>query len=286
MALIGRLFQRQRAIAIGVVATGNGLGTLALVPLAERIINERGWRDAYVALAVLGAIAVALAVVLVCSPPSTTPPPPIRKHLQWAFRLTSFRSLFSSGLLMSIGLYVALGFIVPFAKDDGVASATAARLVGLVGLSSIVGRLGFTALSGRLSAVQLYRISLALQPIAYVLWLVSNGSLALLVTFCVLLGTSYGGFVALGPEVLVHLFGVNGLGALMGATFLAFGIGGLVGPPAAGWLADTSDGHTVPIVTVIVVLIAAVASTAPLRNDPVSGSTSDGADTTTPSVAR
>jgi predicted MFS family arabinose efflux permease len=266
MAAIGRLFDRRRALAIGIVATGNGLGTLLLVPLAEYVIDRHGWRDAYVVLAALGAAAVALGVALVRDPPTGGPAPRAAEHLRWAAGLRSFRALFASGLLMSIGLYVALGFIVPFAKDDGVASSTAARLVGIVGLSSIAGRLGFTALSGRLDPVQLYRLSLAVQPVAYVLWLVADGRLAVLVVFCVLLGATYGGFVALGPEVVVHLYGLRGLGALMGALFLSFGLGGLVGPPMAGWLADVTDGHTVPIVAVIVAVALAVALSAAIAD--------------------
>ena len=33
---------RRRALALGVLATGNGLGTLILVPFAERLITEHG----------------------------------------------------------------------------------------------------------------------------------------------------------------------------------------------------------------------------------------------------
>ena len=49
-----------------------------------------------------------------------------------------------------------------------------------------------------------------------------------------LLGVGYGGFVALGPEVALGYFGVTGLGGVMGLMFLAFGLGGLIGPPFAG----------------------------------------------------
>ena len=56
------------------------------------------------------------------------------------------------------------------------------------------------------------------------LWLVAGGSYPLLVVFAVLLGVSYGGFVALGPEVALGYFGVVGLGGVMGLVFLAFGL--------------------------------------------------------------
>jgi MFS family permease len=72
------------------------------------------------------------------------------------------------------------------------------------------------------------------------------------VAFAVLLGVGYGGFVALGPEVALGYFGVVGLGGVMGLVFLAFGLGGLVGPPPGGLLADVTDGSAIPITPVTV----------------------------------
>ena len=69
----------------------------------------------------------------------------------------------------------------------------------------------------------------------------------MLVAFAVTMGIAYGGFVALGPEVAAVLFGVVGLGSIIGMQFLGAGLGGLLGPTSAGFLADASDGQTVPI---------------------------------------
>jgi OFA family oxalate/formate antiporter-like MFS transporter len=80
-----------------------------------------------------------------------------------------------------------------------------------------------------------------------------------------LLGVSYGGFVALGPEVALGYFGVSGLGGVMGLVFLAFGLGGLIGPPLGGLLADVTDGSTVPITFALVTAVAAFGCSLTLR---------------------
>jgi len=146
-----------------------------------------------------------------------------------------------------VALYVAFGFVVDFATEEGIESGSAALLVGMIGASSVVGRLGLTTLSGRVPAVRLLQGCLAVQPVAFAVWLVADDSYPLLVTFALMLGVGYGGFVALGPEVALGYFGVVGLGGVIGLLFLAFGLGGLVGPPFGGWLADASDGSTIPI---------------------------------------
>jgi predicted MFS family arabinose efflux permease len=265
-AIVGALFQRHRALALGVMATGNGLGTLILVPVAERLIEAHGWRSAYLWLAGIGAVAFTLAAIVVVTPPRA-PSPPGRELRGRLMRTANFRALFSSGFLMSVGLFVAFAFLVPFARDSGVSSAAAARLVGLIGLASIIGRLGTTGLVRRLGPVRLYQLTLALQPVAYLVWLVADGDIALLVLFVVILGVAYGGFVALGPEVAVHLFGVGGIGSVIGLLFLSSGLGGLVGPPAAGWLSDRSNGRSVPIVAVIVVVVVAAVLASRLRDE-------------------
>ncbi len=272
-ALIGQMFLARRTLALGIVATGNGLGTLILTPLADRLIDGNGWRSAYLTLAAIGAVAVAGSLIAVwitveaTETPPATPPPGDGRSSKYSFvRLPSFRPLFLSSVLMSIGLFVAFAFVIPFAKDDGVGASAASRLVAIIGLSSIVGRLALTNLASRFGAIRVYQFALLVQPLAYTVWLVAGGNYPLLVSFAVILGVAYGGFVAIAPEVAITTLGLPDLGRKMGILFLSFGIGGLIGPPAAGFLADSTDGRVLPIALVIVILLAALAVTRPLTD--------------------
>lgn len=252
----GGWFAKRRALAMGVVATGNGLGTLILVPLAEKLIDTNGWRDAYVTLAIIDLVLLTIAACIVLAPPSMPPPPAIARMKEVA-ATTAFRRLFLTGLLFSVSLFIAFGFIVDFATDEGISASRASLLIGITGASSVVGRLTLAGLSGRFSSTRLLQGCLAAQPVAFALWLVAGGTYPLLICFAVLLGVAYGGFVALGPEVSAALFGVVGLGSVMGLQFLGAGLGGLFGPPLAGWLADASDGRTAPIVLALSVSVVA-----------------------------
>ena len=243
----GGWFSRHRALAMGLVASGNGLGTLLLVPFAESLIDAHGWRSAYLRLAAVDAALFAVAAVLIARPPGLDAPPPAIAHMKAIMRIDAFRVLFVTGLLFAVSLFIAFAFVVDFATEEGIASDRAALLVGIIGATSIIGRLGITALSGRFASVRLWQGCLAAQPFAFLLWLVSDGSYPLLVAFAVTMGIAYGGFVALGPEVVAVLFGTVGLGGSIGLTFLGAGLGGLVGPTAAGFLSDASDGQVVPI---------------------------------------
>lgn len=244
----GGWFSRHRALAMGLVASGNGLGTLVLVPFAESLIDGNGWRSAYLRLALVDVVLFAFAAVMIARPPVAAAPPPAISHMRAIARVDAFKIMFVTGLLFSMSLFVAFAFVVDFATDEGISSRRAALLVGIIGATSIIGRLGITALSGRLPAVRLLQACLAAQPVAFLLWLLSDGSYPVLVAFAVTMGIAYGGFVALGPEVTAVLFGVVGLGGTIGLQFLGAGLGGLLGPTTAGFLSDLSDGQVVPIV--------------------------------------
>ena len=266
-ALVGSLFTVRRGLALGVVATGNGLGTLILSPLSERLIDDGGWRSGYRTLAVVAAVIFVAAVPAVrvrahVDDPVTSIADPVPPSS--FLRSPAFASLFASGTLTSVGIFVAFAFVVPFATDEGISSAGASRLVAVIGLTSILGRLGLTGVTDRHGSVRMYQLALAIQPVAFVVWLVAGGTYPLLVLFAVILGVSYGGFVAVGPAVVIDVFGLEHLGRKMGMVFAGFGIGGLIGPTTAGYVADATSGRSAPILLVLAILLVALLATIPL----------------------
>jgi MFS family permease len=265
---VGGWFVTHRALALGITATGSGVGTLVISPAAEALISRQGWRDAYLILSGVALVALLTAAVAVAAPPIARPARGDGR-LRLVAGTGTFQALFWSGLAMSLGLYVAFGFIVPFAEDDGVSSQGAALLVGLVGAASIVGRLAMTGAVRRYGPVRLLQGCLAVTPLAYLVWMVAGGRYGLLVAFALVLGVAYGGYVALGPEVIAHHFGVVGMGGSLGLLYLGAGLGGLVGPPFAGWLADASGGHALPIATAVAATVLAAVISVRVPRDPV-----------------
>ena len=103
---------------------------------------------------------------------------------------------------------------------------------------------------------------------SFLVWLVAGSSYALLVLFVLVLGVGYGGFVALSPIVISDRMGVAGLGSILGVLYTAPGLGGLLGPPAAGWLIDRTDSYRWAIIGC---LVCAALSVVLLSGLPVDG---------------
>ena len=111
-------FDKYRGISQGIVASGSGLGTLVLLPSAERLIEQYGWRDTYVILAVVCGVTFAVCGFFMARPP-IEPAPVASAHLKQVLGTTAFRRLAGCAALQSGAMLSAFAFIVPFSTDQG-----------------------------------------------------------------------------------------------------------------------------------------------------------------------
>ncbi|MFT7647265.1 MAG: MFS family permease [Candidatus Poriferisodalaceae bacterium] len=273
-ATVAGWFEKHRALAQGVTAAGNGIGTMLLVPLAKTWINSYGWRTAYRLLAVVCAVSFSIGAVLIVRSPV---PPSFDgvARLKAASRSGSFRTMAAAGTLMSMALIPAFVFIIPFAEENGFSSAKAASIVMIVGGSSVLGRVALTRLSSTFGSVQVAQACVIAQPVAYVIWLLGRQNYPALVLFAVLLGIAYGGHVALLGEVTAVIYGVAGLGAVLGGVYFFAGLGSLIGPPTAGFLADNTS-QPIAISSVLVISVIGSAIFMRLKPTPITLDVSEG----------
>ena len=177
----GAWFEKHRTLALGINTVGIGLGTLILVPFAEWLIRTAGWRSAFELMGIGSAIVYAVVALLSFRPP--TPPASVSVSIsaaRRAIRKSEFWRLYAAGFLMSVALFIPFVFLVQYAKEQGIASSTAAFLITSLGLGSVLGRLGLGVLGMRLGVLPLIIMCFGIQPIAYVLWLLSGSNYLLL----------------------------------------------------------------------------------------------------------
>jgi MFS family permease len=249
-------FERQRALAVGVAVSGIGIGTLIGPPLTTALIEAHGWRTTYRLCAVAALVGLTVAATLVRPAPAAAGAAPL--DLRATFASPVFRSLYVSGLMMTLALFVPFVFLKPYAEEHGISPAAAATLISFLGIGSLGGRLVLGAFVNRVGLLRLYQACFAVLGASFLIWLGGGSSYVALAVFAFVLGTSYGGYVALSPAAAAELFGLSGLGAVLGALYTAGGIGGLIGPPAAGWLIDTTDDYTASIVLALVLGLISV----------------------------
>ena len=159
---------------------------------------------------------------------------------------------------MSASLFTPFVFIKSYATERGIDDGPATALVGIIGAASVAGRLGLGGLAARLGATRLTQLSFVVLTLSFLIWLAAGSSYAMLVVFAVVMGVSYGGFIALTPAVAAGLFGTVGLGAVLGALYTAAAVGGLVGPPVIGAVIDGVSYGAGIVVAMVVTAVATV----------------------------
>ncbi len=262
VAMVGGWFDRLRTTALGVAVAGIGAGTLVGSPLAAALIDRHGWRTTYVLMAVGGgSLMVLAALVATPGPAAVTSPKP--RALGELLRIDAFRTLYLATALTTFGLFVPFVFIARYAEEQGISDVAAASLVGIIGGASVIGRLGLGALAGRLGTLRLYLASFITMAASHLLWLGASASFPVLAVYAAVLGLGYGGFIALSPAVVAEIFGLDGLGGVIGTLYTAAAIGSLAGPPVAGVLFDTF-GSTTAIVFALALSTGGAIVLAPL----------------------
>lgn len=265
VASVGGWFLERRTLALGLAVAGIGFGTLVLVPVIERVIDAYGWRDAYRFFAVVAAVLLAIAAIGAHRPPgSAVTPRPIREVIGGR---SDFWFLYASSLFLSACLFTSFVYMADYVDTTGT-EGSAAVLLGIIGMASILGRLGFGALGAKFGILTLFKLSCLGLGLSYLLWIIADTNYLLLVVFAFVLGIGYGGLIALSPAVVAQLFGTVGMGGVLGALYTANGFGGLIGPPLMGRIIDSS-GHTAAQWTAVVFGLIGTSLLLRLKPEPV-----------------
>jgi OFA family oxalate/formate antiporter-like MFS transporter len=260
LGAVQRWFARRRGFASGLAVSGIGVGTLVMPPLAAFLIDHLGWREAYLVLGGLAAVAGAgMALLIENDPrdrglgpdgdalhPGAPAARPAGASVSEAIRSPRFVRLYVACLICSFGLFVPFVHLVPYAMDHGASQSSAILLLGVIGVGSTAGRFflgGLADRMGRRASLLAMFVGMAL---ALVVWAVST-SLWPLAAFAFAYGVFYGGWVAVLPAVVMDDFGGRNVSGIIGILYSSVAFGTLIGPSAAGFAFDMSHSYIVPI---------------------------------------
>ena len=260
---VQKWFGRRRGLASGIAVSGIGAGTLAVPPFAALMIAELDWRPALLLIGGIVVVAGGASGLLVRNPQlsSSISPTPHQNgvSLSFAVRSRPFLLLFLGFLLASFGQFTPIAHIVPYAEDRGIYPQAAATLLSLLGLGSAVGRFAIGAAADRIGRWRGLGLSFGGVGIACLLWLVGDGMVVLAI-FAVLVGTFWGGSVALAPSVMADYFGTRAVSGIIGVLYAGVGFGALVGPIIAGLVFDLWQSYLIAILYSIVAPLLAAAA--------------------------
>jgi MFS family permease len=234
VSVAGTRFDDRRGLALGVVVGAYAAGPILVGPLGTLAIEAVGWRPTVAVLAVLIAGATAAAARWLPSEPArrgrSTPSAAARGR-----RTTGLWSLWAVFLLSTAPGLLAFSYTTDIALERGLSTGAAGAVVGLLAAGNLVGRLVAGPLSDRWGTVATIAVTLlALAAAVAALGWLSAAAVALVAL--PVLGAQYGAISAVLPAATADLVGPERFGTSYGRVFTSWGVAGVVGPAAGGWL--------------------------------------------------
>ena len=235
-AIITRLFKRRLGLALGLALTGVGLGAAVIPSLSTSLIGWLGWRGAYLGLGVL-TLVIGLPAALVIT--RHVHGPAVGRIDRQAVPIAT--SLRTRNFALTSVIFVILGIVtvgtaahvVPMMMDRGFQPAGAAKVAGLIGFTAIFARAVTGTALDRFQPSRLLAIIALIAVSAFLLLAIDMGrnlEFLPIMMLGVVLGAE-GDFLAFLTR---RLFPQAVFGRLFGIMFLAFTLGGGIGPILMG----------------------------------------------------
>jgi OFA family oxalate/formate antiporter-like MFS transporter len=285
-----RWFPDKKGMITGLAVAGFGFGAMGWVKLAGswgNLLETIGLSSTFIVYGIAFAVMVVIGGMWMIFPPEGWLPkgyiPPqatatskpagttdfdsnsMLKTIQ--FYLIFFTFVFSAGAgLMSIGLMKL--YPMQALMDAGMSESQASAVSGTAmavffSLANGLGRILWGTLSDNLGRKTSIIIMTATQGILLIAFTFMAGSEMLLYVGATLIGFNFGGNFALFPTITADTFGAKNVGQNYPFVFLAYGVGGIVGPILGGLLGDmgnfplafTISGIAVLVGTVLTILV-------------------------------
>ncbi|XP_019411267.1 PREDICTED: monocarboxylate transporter 12 isoform X1 [Crocodylus porosus] len=284
IAMVGKYFNKRKALAYGIAMSGSGIGTFILAPVVQLLIEQFSWRGA---LLILGGFVLNLCVcgalmrpitlkedhenpsellkqeyvskaqkqdlkqISMCSPLMKEWSHECLCHCSWQeysfLLMPDFMVLAVSVLFMAYGCSPLFVYLVPYALSVGVSHQEAAFLMSILGVIDIIGNITFGWLTDR-RCLKKYRHICYLFAVGMdglcCLFLPVLQSFPLLVPFSFTFGYFDGAYVTLIPVVTADVVGTPSLSSALGVVYFLHAVPYLLSPPIAGWLVDTTGSYT------------------------------------------
>jgi len=260
-----RWFTARRGLAVALVSAGTGVGTFMIAPFTRWLISTWDWRVAMLALGdVVWLVIIPLALLVRNAPvvagaaaDRSVPLGEIWRSPQfWLIALTHFACCVAhSGPIFHM---------VTHAMDHGVPGMTAATILGVSGLASLVGRVISGIVADRWGAKQTLVVMLSLQAPAIFLYLFATNAAGFYV-LAFLFGGSYGAVMPLYALLTRDYFGAKAMGTAYGAIFMLQAIGMGLGAYGGGWFYDHLGTYAWLFTSATVVGAIAIVLALPLR---------------------
>ncbi len=238
-------FRDRRGVALALILTGSGVGSIVIPPLTQWVIDHHGWRDAYLMLGCVALLGLPLTALLVRNKsvlPQEDESLMSGATVKAALCTSPFWILATIIMLSAFSENGLVTNLAAMLTEHGVTVTAAALALSVRGGSGIIGRLFTGFLIDRFPA-QRIQTGILIVSAAGTFILAYSGTSATALVGAALLGIGLGSEADVAPYLLARYFGPKHFSVLYGLTWTAYAIGGAAGPMVVGHFYDRAGSY-------------------------------------------
>lgn len=250
LATLVKWFPGHKGLATGIAVAGFGSGAILLSQIVQPILN-RGMAvtGIFRAIGIIYGV-IFLVSALFLSAPRAAGKTEIEKPIGTGVLVKDrrFWVLFYTFFAGSFAGLMFIGNLKPIGINYGVSSGAAGLAIVLLSVGNAAGRIIWGQIYDKIGGRRSVGIALALVTVFMLILLdgISN-DIAFLI-FCLVFGLCYGANFVLYASDVSQIYGISQLSIVYPAVSIAYGVSGIVGPLAGGFLFDVTQHYAIPII--------------------------------------
>ncbi|MCB2073713.1 MAG: MFS transporter [Novosphingobium sp.] len=264
-AAVSSVFSKARGLALAITLTGAAITQIIAPVASQRLIDNFGWREAYLYLGTgWGLIVLALLIPFFFDArdtnrrriarqevPAQTAPELPGLSVAEAIRSTALYRIGLSTLIVVFFLTALNVHLVPVLNERGISRESAALMAALAGGFAIVGKLATGWMYDRWASGWINALSLSPPAAACLIFVTADNWLPLTLIAVCLLGYTNGAFMQVCTYLTGRYGGIRNFGKIFGvmASMIAVGVG--IGPVFAGFIFDITGSYVLLLTCVI-----------------------------------
>ena len=257
LSTVAKWFVKMRAFMTGIVLSGTGIALMVMVPVANRIILDYGWRTAYIIIGSVTIVVIALSAQFLRRDPYRMGNLPYGSDGKsttvsgaGAHGLFFTEALHTRQVWLMCFVYFCTYFIynlvvvhmVIYAKGEGISQAQAVSILVFMGAAGIAGRILLGVFADTMGNRKTMALSAGLMMLA-LFWLLVARDAWMLFLVGLAFGFSHGGLATMESPMVANVFGMRSHGTILGLVFFCDTIGGATGPFLAGYIFDVTRNY-------------------------------------------